>query len=703
MASSRKNWSYWTHSFFVAATSVAIGLALLSYNPNDPSFSTFDRRWTAPHNQLGYLGSWSADLLFQGLGYSSWIIPLFGIALIFIKKKNYSSLLTWKSLFSLLGMLVASCVLVRLLCGASNGSNFLREGFAGFGVYSLLRPILGKAGLFLLASLIIWGAIVLHFETWVTHAIELVEKKFGEVISWRPKFKAQPKTKEPEIDPIVVAPAVEDDVEPIIHLDFSVEKKSPEKKASEKKSVQPSEWKMPALNMLTPAKIQRNKLSKSELMDTAKKITTTFKSFEVEGEITEITPGPILTIYEFQPAPGTRIQKINSVSTDLAMALGVPSIRIVAPIPGKSVAGIEVPNPEREDIVLREMLEMTARLDSLKIPLCLGKDTEGKGVIEDLSKMPHLLIGGATSMGKSVLVNSILTGLLYRFSPSDLRILIVDPKLVEFKIYEDIPHLLLPIVNDPADASKALKWAVTETKRRYKVMQEVAAKNLEAYNAKALGESGGGLERFPYIVVIIDELAELMLTSKKDVEQSIVRLTQLARAAGIHLIMATQRPSADVVTGLIKSNCPSRAALRVAGSSDSRIILDTVGAELLLGKGDMLFTSSGPMGLRRLQGSFVSDADVEKICEHWRKQGAPEYRNEILAEPEDLSAEGGERDQLFNDVVTYAKEKGAISTSLIQRRFQIGYTRAARIMEQLEAAGIVGEQASAGKPRDVLI
>jgi len=291
---------------------------------------------------------------------------------------------------------------------------------------------------------------------------------------------------------------------------------------------------------------------------------------------------------------------------------------------------------------------------------------------------------------------------LCRFSPENLRLIIVDPKLVEFKIYEDIPHLLLPIVNDSADASKALKWAVAETKRRYLKMQEIAAKNLLDYNEKATNNSD--IERFPYIAIIIDELAELMLTSKKDVEQSIVRLTQLARAAGIHLIMATQRPSADVVTGLIKSNCPSRAALRVASSSDSRIILDTTGAELLLGKGDMFFTSSGPMGLKRLQGSYVSDQDVEKIASFWRDQGTPEYQNEILADDTDILGEGAEnRDSLYPEVITYAKEKGAISTSLIQRRFQIGYTRAARIMEQLEAAGVVGEQTSAGKPRDVLI
>lgn len=475
----------------------------------------------------------------------------------------------------------------------------------------------------------------------------------------------------------------------------------------------PANWELPPLSLLSPLVKKIKPLTKEELRATAKKIQNALQSFDVDGEVVEISPGPIITMYEFQPAPGIRVQKIVSVATDLAMSLGVPSVRIVAPIPGKSVAGIEVPNPDKEDIVLRDVYELTAsRAKNMKLPLIMGKDGEGNPVVEDLSRMPHLLIGGATSMGKSVLVNSILTGLLMRFSPDELRLIVVDPKLVEFKIYEDIPHLMLPIVNDPNDASQALKWAVLETKRRYVEMQKHAAKNLEAYNKKvdeinssrSYKSDEKPLEKFCQIVIIVDELAELMLTAKKDVENSIIRLTQLARAAGIHLIMATQRPSADVVTGLIKSNCPSRASLRVASSSDSRIILDCTGAEQLLGKGDMFFTNTGPMGLRRMQGCYVSDAEVEAVCEFWRNQGEPEYFEQILApDPDLLSAESdADRDSLFADVLGFAREKGVISTSLIQRRFQIGYTRAARIMEQLEEAGVVGEQMSAGKPREVI-
>jgi S-DNA-T family DNA segregation ATPase FtsK/SpoIIIE len=714
MGTSRKNWTLWTHSLLVGILSGAVSVALLSFDPNDPSFSTFHRRWTAPHNQLGYIGSWTADLLYQCFGWSSWIIPLFGAALIFLSMSQQKKphLISWKSFLSLCGIILSSCLLLRISLGATpEPRTLMREGFLGYGLYYLARPILGKVGTFLLSISILWLSAIVHFESWLETSLNGIvyffsEKSFALKKAFLSLFSAKSfnkKTPKIKVDPVVAAEAPVPEkkmVEPVIN---SMKMESARQERAQKaKVMHQGEWKLPPFSMLTAAKPLKHKLTRGDLMETSKKIIETLKSFEIEGEMTEVTPGPILTIYEFQPAPGTRVQKIHSVSTDLAMALGAPVIRIVAPVPGKSVAGIEVPNPEREEVVLRDLLELSVKNTTMKLPLCLGKDTEGGSVIEDLSRMPHLLVGGATNMGKSVLVNSILTGLLCRFSPDDLKLIIVDPKLVEFKIYEDIPHLLLPIVNDAADASKALKWAVSETKRRYFKMQEVAAKNITDYNQKCAENSE--LERFPYIAIIIDELAELMLTSKKDVESSIVRLTQLARAAGLHLIMATQRPSADVVTGLIKSNCPSRASLRVASSMDSRIILDTTGAELLLGKGDMFFTSSGPMGLKRLQGSYVSDGDVEKICAFWRDQGSPAYQNEILTEEVDLTGGGGvDRDELYAEVIAYAKEKGAISTSLIQRRFQIGYTRAARIMEQLEAAGVVGEQTSAGKARDVLI
>lgn len=772
-SSTRSSWSWSIGGLLVG---VALGLSLYSYNSKDPSLNTFSQTWNPPTNLLGYFGSWTSDLLYQFVGFAAWMIPvmlLLGIGRWVISGRFDQKAFNGRW-WSALGIGVATSSLTFDLFDSHMASRaFAPQGIMGLFLGSILKTMVGEVGTYLLAFALFWAFCLVWWEdlpylmakigiaanhrfkqlmaiAW-SHLLSGLEA-LGERVEhqWKkargPAIKKEAPaeaelSKEDESSALLSQEESEDDdqddetEEDSLEMDAEdseeeaddVEEydtegliineiktpKAPRKKIKREPRERNENWELPPLSLLTPQTKKIKPLTKEELRATAKKIQTALQSFDVDGEVVEISPGPIITMYEFQPGPGIRVQKIVSVATDLAMSLGVPSVRIVAPIPGKSVAGIEVPNPEKEDIVLRDVYELTAqKAKSMKLPLIMGKDGEGNPVVEDLSRMPHLLIGGATSMGKSVLVNSILTGLLMRFSPEELRLIVVDPKLVEFKIYEDIPHLMLPIVNDPNDASQALKWAVLETKRRYVEMQKHAAKNLEAYNKKvdeliAEGKDMDGdkpIEKFCQIVIIVDELAELMLTAKKDVENSIIRLTQLARAAGIHLIMATQRPSADVVTGLIKSNCPSRASLRVASSSDSRIILDCTGAEQLLGKGDMFFTNTGPMGLRRMQGCYVSDAEVEAVCEFWRNQGEPEYFEQILApEPDLLDVDGqADRDSLYPEVLSFAREKGVISTSLIQRRFQIGYTRAARIMEQLEAAGTVGEQMSAGKPREVI-
>lgn len=749
---SHKYSNAWTLAFGLGLSVVGFILALGSYNPNDPSLNTFSSTWKSPTNVLGYLGSWLSDLLYQGFGLSAWLFPLLLFAAILrwsIRGEHKEKILgsRWWAAWALLSMSVCLCLEIFRVTNPLTG--FPIQGLLGFALGAVTLPLVGKIGAFLLCLVGVWAFCMVWWESLPSHFVNGVlwtaktsQNLFALALeNWKKQSFAKPvpstkeNTKEPvlnvapaaptpEISPIeskeVATTAELNPLQPVIRkndVEASAEYNiSPAKQARVEREVKrPVHWDLPPLSLLEYPKKKIKALSEDQLLQTAKKITHALKSFEIDGEVVEISPGPIITMYEFQPGPGVRIQKIVSTSTDLAMALGVPSVRIVAPIPGKSVAGIEVPNSEKQEIVLRDVFESTLeKAKTMRLPLVIGKDIEGAPIIEDLSRMPHLLIGGATSMGKSVLMNSILTSLLCRYTPDDLKLIIVDPKLVEFKVFEDIPHLLLPIVNDPTDASQALKWAVSETKRRYVLMQKYSAKNLESYNEKisklpadetdALGNRPA---RLSYIVIIVDELAELMMTAKKDVEQSIVRLTQLARAAGIHLIMATQRPSADIVTGLIKSNCPTRAALRVASASDSRIILDCSGAEQLLGRGDMFFTSSGPMGLKRMQGAYVSDMEIEKIGDFWRNQGEPEYKDEILApqtneDGSDLSS-GQDRDMLFKDVLDFAKEKGKVSTSLIQRKFQIGYTRAARIMEQLEDAGIVGPQSSAGQARDVLV
>jgi S-DNA-T family DNA segregation ATPase FtsK/SpoIIIE len=733
----------WALGYGLAA--VALTLALGSFNSNDPSFSTFSSKWAAPKNVLGYIGSWTSDSLFQVLGFSAWALPMLmfvGLLRWLFLAPRPKEILPARFWIGLGLLLVGLGTGLDLLAPKIPNLSFMPQGLLGMATSALLQPIFGRVGTYLLVAALVWAFCLVWWDELPSHCVRIASKPFlwGAPIvqSACTRLAAAPRklyidlhqrwlarrdlkirgqeslqqSASPMSEPKIHVEGAPDSA-PITSRSIPVRDAGLEQSAetsSERKSKfakpatpRPAHWSLPPINLLEPAKKRFKELSKAALQNTALKIEDALKSFEIEGHITEITPGPIITMYEFQPGPGVRVQKLMSASTDLAMTLGAPAVRIVAPIPGKSVAGIEVPNLDKEDIVLRDVFELTIdKARSQRLPLVLGKDSEGKPICEDLSRMPHLLIGGATSMGKSVLVNSILTSLLCRFSPDDLRLIIVDPKLVEFKIFEDIPHLLLPIVNETKDASQALKWAVAETKRRYLLMQKLAAKNIDGYNAKSPEE------KLPYIVIIIDELAELMMTAKKDVEQSIVRLTQLARAAGLHLIMATQRPSADVVTGLIKSNCPSRAALRVASNADSRIILDTQGAEQLLGRGDMFFTSAGPMGLRRMQSCFVSDSEIERVANHWRAQGEPEYREEILAERnEDGSMHTQESstdvDELYDQVLEFARDKGKISTSLIQRHFSIGYTRAARIMEQLEGRGVVGEPQAAGKPRDVIL
>lgn len=762
--------SNWGRAFGIALGSLGLILALASYDANDPSFSTYSQTWHTPQNVLGYFGSWVADSIFQLLGHSAWIVPALLVTALgrWLARKNRDESVLGARWWAGLALVIGATSLATQLMAPTTAvaidplapsAPFPAQGLLGIALGAIIRPFFGSAGSYLVVTVLFWAFCMAWWENLpgyivkgLGRALEVgsallarVLPQDGRVGRWTAHLKEfisrrqaarddqsdedeEERTKDSRYKPIRInasEAAADDDEDEADESDDETpappirivrpEKKSATSSSTKSERRTPTDWELPPLSLLDPARRKVNPPSETQLRETAHKIVTALRSFEIEGDIREITPGPIITMYEFQPAPGVRVQKLVSAQTDLAMTLGVPSVRIVAPIPGKSVAGIEVPNPDKEEIVLREVLESTAeKARSMRLPLAMGKDAEGRPVVEDLSRMPHLLIGGATSMGKSVLVNSILTGLLCRFSPDELKLIIIDPKLVEFKAFEDIPHLMLAIVNDPSDASQALKWAVGETRRRYSLLQRFGAKNIDSFNAKVetitekdLKEGEEKPEKLRYIVIIIDELAELMMTSKRDVEQSIVRLSQLARAAGIHLVMATQRPSAEIVTGLIKSNCPARVALRVASATDSRIVLDCTGAEQLLGKGDMFFTNAGPMGLRRMQGPYLSDGEIDKICDFWRSQGEPDYQEDKIlapeAELEDTESSREGVDALYSEVIEFAREKKSISTSLIQRRFQIGYTRAARIMEQLEARGVVGEAAAAGKARDVIL
>ncbi len=471
---------------------------------------------------------------------------------------------------------------------------------------------------------------------------------------------------------------------------------------------------LPPLDLLTVAPSNAVRVSKAECETRARALMACLRNFDIQGELVRITPGPVVTMYEVKPAPGIRVNRIANLSDDLALALKAIAVRIQAPIPGSDTVGIEIPNEQRETVNFREL---AASQDFHKgcgpLTMILGKDIAGKPFMADLSRMPHLLVAGATGAGKSVCLNGILVSLLYRTQPEDMRLLLVDPKRIEMAVYADEPHLVHPVVTEMAEAKNALDWAVHEMDRRYTAMAQMGVRNISGYNQKLASFNGQlppdyeGLEHMPYLVIVIDELADLMMTAAREVETSIVRLAQLARAAGIHMILATQRPSVDVVTGLIKANFPCRISFQVTSKHDSRTILDQVGAEHLLGRGDMLYKPSGGR-LLRLHGPFLSDEEVQNVVTYWKRYRTPSYEVNFAewGGPDGNGATGGNgnggdaADSLYPEVRAFVMEQGRASISLVQRRFKIGFNRAARLVEQLEQEGIIGP-ADGSKPRSV--
>ena len=471
------------------------------------------------------------------------------------------------------------------------------------------------------------------------------------------------------------------------------------------KSEKPKNFKLPPLNFLEKPNKKKLSIDESEIDDKIKQLIEKLSHFKIEGDVIRTYTGPIVSTFEFKPAANVKVSKILNLQDDLAMALSAETIRIQAPIPGKDVVGIEIPNETRETIYLREILESKLFQEAASpLTMALGKDIVGKPFVTDLKKLPHLLIAGTTGSGKSVGINAMILSLLYRNSPDNLRLLMIDPKMLEFSIYNDIPHLLTPVITKPKQAVVALNNMVTEMERRYALMSDTRTKNIENYNEKA---KKNGVEPLPYIVVIIDELSDLMMTSGKDVEHSIARLAQMARASGIHLIVATQRPSVDVVTGLIKANLPSRISYRVGQKIDSKIILDQQGAESLLGRGDMLFTPPGATGLVRLHAPWSSEEEIEKIVEFLKSQREPNYDKSFLVEE---SEEGGssdrevfeELDPLFEEAKKIVLTERKTSISYLQRKLQIGYNRSARVIEQLEQEGILSAPNAKGV-REILV
>jgi len=472
-----------------------------------------------------------------------------------------------------------------------------------------------------------------------------------------------------------------------------------------------ADYALPSVELLNEAEMRREQAD-DELLNMATRLAEKCREFNVTGQIKYICPGPVVTTYEFKPDPGVKYSRVTGLVDDLCLALKAESIRIDR-MPGKPHVGIEVPNPRRETIYLREVIESRAFKESTsKLTIALGKTIDGLNYVTDLARMPHLLIAGTTGSGKSVGVNSLLVSILYRARPDEVKLILIDPKRLELGLYEDIPHLATPIIVDPKPAARALRWAVAEMERRYKELAGWGVRNIDGYNAerdrrntvKDFDENNEPWTRMPYIVIIIDELADLMMTSGHEVEDSITRLAQMARAVGIHLVLATQRPSVDVITGLIKANFPSRISYHVSSKVDSRTILDTNGAEHLLGRGDMLFLPPGSSRLLRVHGAYIDESEIGRIVTHIKSQWLPDYDETITQSDEQamgLEDSNGERDELFEEALRICVEMKRASTSVLQRRLRIGYGRAAAVLDQMERDGLIGK-ADGARPRPVL-
>lgn len=493
-----------------------------------------------------------------------------------------------------------------------------------------------------------------------------------------------------------------DKVPRLSSLKNSVERSPAEEQQSALTIANDPNWQVPSLDLLEK---KQQPADAGDVKHNAQVIKDTLGEFNIDVDMEGANIGPKVTQYTLKPPAGVKLTRITALETNIALNLAAQAIRIEAPIPGQRAVGIEVPNRKAADVRLHGVLNSKQwQHSSTSLSFAIGRDIAGEAVVGQLDKMPHLLIAGATGSGKSVMINTLLSSLLYRNSPSDLKLILVDPKQVELTPYNDIPHLLTPVITEPEKCISALKWAVNEMERRYSLLAEEKVRNIKSYNEMKKEES------MPYIVVVIDELADLMMLAARDVEALIVRLAQKARAVGIHLVLATQRPSVDVITGLIKANVPARIAFTVASQVDSRTILDQIGAEKLLGQGDMLLLTPDLNKPRRIQGAFVSDEEVVKITDHIRMQRPPEYDEEIIAQPVQLNGkggvvmdfDGGGDDDMFKDAVRVVVESGKASASLLQRRLRVGYARAARLIETMEEQGIVGP-ADGARPRDVLI
>ncbi len=666
-------------------------------------------------NWCGSFGYYVAHYLFSFLGITSFF-PVF--VLLYLAAASFFPLGGMNRLPSIVagitGLLLSTSGLLAMTDKLIFPAGFiLPGGYIGHLVWGLLADVAGTVGslllLFLLLIFSLMAAVrfsVFSFVCWLCSRPGLyLDKMKKQRARQREKKEKRRKRKKEKTDTRQLPPdalPVPDVIPTVPLVNEPVPRETPVESEEADFSLQPlkgGDYQLPPLTLLDKNTLSDQDVDRKHYYQVSEILVAKLRDFGVKGNVEGVSPGPVVTTYEFAPAAGVKINKIVSLADDLAMVLRVDRVRIVGSIPGKAAIGIEIPNPVRKTVFLRDIvMGKEYRNAQSYLTLALGFDVIGRPVIADLARMPHLLIAGATGAGKSVAINAFIASILFKATPEEVRLLMIDPKRIELSVYEGIPHLLHPVVVEPKLASRALLWAVREMERRYRLLEEMRVKSFVSYNEVAE-------EKLPYIVIIVDELADLMMVASKDVETSIARLAQMARAAGMHIMLATQRPSVDVLTGLIKANFPTRISFKVSSKVDSRTILDGSGAEHLLGLGDMLFLPPGAAKLQRIHGAYISEGETERIIGFLKEQGTAQYDESVLQVVEEEPDAGGSNeadyDEKYDQAVAVVTETGQASISMVQRRLRVGYNRAARMIEMMEKEGIVGP-ADGSRPREVL-
>ncbi|MGE5308155.1 MAG: DNA translocase FtsK 4TM domain-containing protein [Deltaproteobacteria bacterium] len=705
----------------LAAAALIILLSLVSFDLNDLSFYTSHPN-VPPHNLIRIFGAYLAAGLFFLFGWAAFIVPVFlgwvGVQYF----RNEPPVLGVSRIGGLSILLLSLGSLIGLITMSVPAVGFWRTGIFGFVSSKFIVGYLGMIGGYIVFSTLILLSTALVTEELVSSILNRatgnVQPVLGLFLRTPEMLKAPAALFKREKKP--QAPKPEKAQKPLpkvrdqVHEEEEIEEESPQApvkpkvrikeepaKAQEAKPKPPrkvGDYQLPSLDLFdSPPPLEARQI-KEDLQNSAHVLEETLEDFGISVKVTDIERGPIITRYELEPAPGVKINKIVGLGDDIALAMKAQSVRIVAPIPGKARVGVEVPNGQSSLVYLKEILSAKEFQGSeSKLTLALGKDIAGAALVAQLDSMPHLLIAGTTGSGKTVCVNSLILSILMKASPDELKFVMVDPKMVELAPYNGLPHLLCPVVTESKKASGALHWVVAEMERRYRLLAEVAARNITAYNQKM------EKDRLPYIVVVVDEFADLMVVARDEVESAITRLAQLSRAVGIHLILATQRPSVDVITGVIKANLPARISFKVASKVDSRTVLDMNGADKLLGRGDMLFLKPTDSKLTRAQCALVTDAEIERVVDFIKAQAEPVYDDQVLnAQQKAGTPGGGEKDDMYDEAVRVIIESGQASVSILQRRMRLGYTRAARIIDMMEQDGLVGPY-EGSKPRKLLV